>query len=321
MRFDYDAIVVGGGPAGLSAALVLGRCRRSVLLADAGRTRNHAALHIHNYLTRDGVAPRRLLDMGRRDARRYGVQLHHTVVTDAHPIAGGFVVRTRRGRPIRCRVLLLATGVVDELPAITDLRAFYGRGVHHCPYCDAWEYRDRPLAAYGPGRHGIGLAMSLLTWSRDVTLITNGAAPDAAVTRLAARHGISVCTESVTRLVSRRGSRRPARNDRLARIVFRSGRHLGVAALFFNTDQVQRSNLPARLGCRTTPEGGVIRDRRQRTGVPGLYLAGDASVDVQFVIVAAAEGAKAGVAMNRELQERDRATYASRRRLRATRHE
>jgi thioredoxin reductase len=251
------------------------------------------------------VAPRRFLDQGRRDARRYGVEFRRAVVTRARAVRGGFAVRA--GRRFTSRVLLLATGVVDELPAIANLRAFYGRGVHHCPYCDGWEYRDKPLAAYGPGRQGLGLALSLRTWSRNVTVITNGVAAEGAVCRTAARYGINMRTEVIDRFVSRRGARRASRSDRLGRIVFRSGPDLRLAALFFNTDQVQRSGLPARLGCRTTPEGGVLRDRRQRTGVPGLYLAGDASVDVQFVIVAAAEGAKAGLAMNRELQERDRA--------------
>lgn len=303
---DYDAIIVGGGPAGLSAALVLGRCRRSVLVIDAGRPRNYAALRMHNYLSRDGIEPRRFLDLARRDLKPYDVRLLRGQVTSAGCVAGGFAVRVRGHKRVTSRMLLLATGVVDELPKVTSVSHFYGQGVHHCPYCDGWEYRNRPLGAYGLGNAGLGLAVNLLTWSRDITVISDGQPPGRSGLRDADRLGINVRIEKVDRLLSRRGKPSPSRGDPLGRVVFENGDELRLDALFFNTDQTQRSGLPARLGCRMNADGGVIHDKRQRTGVEGLYLAGDASVDVQFVIVAAAEGAKAGMAMNHDLQERER---------------
>lgn len=303
---EYDAIIVGGGAAGLNAALVLARSRRSVLVIDAGRPRNYAARHMHNFLSRDGINPARLLEIGRRELDKYGAKYVRSLVTEAECAPGGFCVRTQDGLAVTSKLLLLATGVVDELPGVANIQAFYGLGVHHCPYCDGWEYRDKPLAAYGKEHAGLGLALSLLTWSKDVTILTDGETLDNKGVREAARFGIKLREEKVAALTTRRGAPQPHKNEPLGCVTFESGPALRVAAMFFNTDQTQRSQLPQRLGCRMNEFGGIIRDRRQRTGVRGLYLAGDASVDVQFVVVAAAEGAKAGMAMNSELQEQER---------------
>jgi thioredoxin reductase len=300
----YDTIIVGGGPAGLSAALVLGRCRRSVLVVDAGKPRNYAAHHLHNYLSRDGINPRELLEHGRRELAGYGVQFRSGTVTSATCRKNGFAVEIDGKRGDSARTLLLATGVVDELPNLPNLRELYGRGVHHCPYCDGWEYRDRPVAAYGLGRPGLGLALSLLTWTSNVTVTTDGKKLSKGDRAKAKLFNIRVREETIDRLEP--SPEQASGEGVLERIVFQSGPPLPIAALFFNTDQMQRSGLPSRLGCALNPDGGVVRDKRQRTGVDGLYLAGDASCDVQFVIVAAAEGAKAGVAINSDLQERDR---------------
>jgi thioredoxin reductase len=293
----------------MSAALVLGRCRRSVLVVDAGRARNYAAVRIHNYLTRDGIAPARFRELAWRDLSRYGVERLHGVVERADCVEGGFRVWVRGHGRVRCRVLLLATGVVDELPEIGNFAGFYGHGVHHCPYCDAWEHRGRAIAAYGKGNAGVGLGMNLLTWSSDVVVLTDGEAPDRRHVRRAQELGLRLYPQRVVRLLSRRRRARASRGDALGLVVLDDGTELRLGAMFFNTGQVQRSGLPVMLGCRMDEHGGVVRDRRQRTGVPGLYLAGDASVDVQFVVVAAGEGAKAGMAMNRELQGRERGEW------------
>lgn len=299
----YDAIIVGGGPAGLSAAVILARCCRSVLVLDAGRPRNYAAMHVHNFLTRDGVPPARLLELGRAEVESYGGQFRRGVVTSGSCEPDGFTIHLEGDQVEQSRTLLLATGVSDVLPAISNVAEFYGHGVHHCPYCDAWEVRDKPLAAFGEARAGLGLALSLLTWSPQVTIVSNGQPLTAEVRRRARQAGVGVREEKIVRLETERGMTRPGDGDPMGRIVFESGPPLPVAAMFFNTDKVQRSNLAMQLGCKLNREGGVMHDRKQRTGVRGLYLAGDASFDVQFVIVAAAEGAKAGVAMNRDLQD------------------
>ena len=183
---------------------------------------------------------------------------------------------------------------MPDLPGVHD---FYGTSIHHCPYCDGWENRDRPLAVYGRAEPASGLAISLLTWSRDVVVCTDGR-PLGAKARLRLESaGIPARTQRIARLEGSDG--------RLARIVFARGAALERHAMFFTAGQTQQSTLGAELGCRFTATGHVRCDRAGRTGVPHLFVAGDANGDVQFVVVAAAEGAKAAVAINKELQEDD----------------
>ncbi|QDV39579.1 NAD(P)/FAD-dependent oxidoreductase [Tautonia plasticadhaerens] len=306
-RDSYDVLVVGGGPAGLSAALVLGRCRRRVIVVDSGRPRNAAALRSHGYLTRDGIGPHELLRLGREEVARYGVEVLDDEVVDARcpspdgspgPGAAAFEAETRSGRRLRSRKLLLATGVRDVLPPVEGAERYYGRGVHHCPYCDAWEHRDARLAAYGAGGAAVGLALSLRTWSDRVTACTDGRPVDAGDRARLRRNGIALRTEPVARL--------DGDDEALGAIVFEGGRSIRCDALFFNTGQVQRSTLPGMLGCEYREEGQVETHGKQHTCTPGLFMAGDADGDVQFLIVAAAEGARAATAINRELQDEDR---------------
>jgi thioredoxin reductase len=297
MAETADVIIVGGGPAGLSAALLLGRCRRRVVLCDAGRPRNGCAPHSHGYLTRDGMPPLDLLALGREELRAYGVIVHDTAVTSISCTDTGAEALLADGRSLSARKLLLATGVEDVRPSVPGCDALYGVSIHHCPYCDGWENRDRPLAVYGTPDQAIGLALSLLTWSRDLVVCTNGRRLTAAARARLAGTGIAVRTEKLTALEGTDG--------RLERVVFAAGPALERHALFFNTAQVQRSPLAERLGCQFTRRGHVRCDRKGRTGVANLFVAGDANGDVQFVIVAAAEGANSAVAINKELQEED----------------
>ncbi|HZI67997.1 MAG TPA: NAD(P)/FAD-dependent oxidoreductase [Thermoanaerobaculia bacterium] len=297
MTGAYDAVIIGGGPAGLSAALVLGRCRRRVVLVDSGRPRNAASRALHGFLTRDGVDPLELRRIARRQLSRYSVELVRGEVVSAARRKGGFTLALAGGRRLSSRTLLFATGVVDRLPTVDGLPALYGRAVFHCPYCDGWEVRDRALAVYGRGKSGAGLALSLKTWSRDVTLLTDGPARlSAPLEKVLAARSVSVIASRVARLDSER---------RGLDVVFRGGERRAFGALFFSTGQDHSCDLPRSLGCRFTRKGAIRTDRFERTGVPGLYVAGDASRDVQLAIVAASEGAKAAFAINRELQEEE----------------
>jgi thioredoxin reductase len=295
---NWDCIIVGGGPAGLSAALMLGRCRRRVLLCDVGEQRNLRARQVNGYPTRDGIPPAEYLRRARAELGRYGtIEYRELEIVEASKEGRGFVICGADGTRLTARKLLLATGVVDQLPDLEGLDELYGISVHHCPYCDAWEWRDRPLAVYGGGDQGPGLALSLSAWSADVLLCTGGSpiTPHAAA-RLGAA-GIGVRREPVLRLEGTQGM--------LERIVFPDGDAVFRSALFLSGGHRQRSALAERLGCRFTEQGAVDTGKCEATNVSGLYVAGDASKEAQFVVVAAAEGAEAGMAIHKALMEEE----------------
>ena len=295
LRQVLDVIIVGAGPAGLSAALVLGRCGRDVLVLDAGLPRNAASRALHGFLTRDGIEPAELLRIGREQLGQYStVALRQGEVTAANPAANGFEITIDNNERVYSRKLLLATGLVDELPDVEGLREFYGRSVFHCPYCDGWEFRDQPIAIYGRANHGSGLALELTGWSRDLILCTDGPADlSAEDSAQLARLNIPVREERISRLEGTDGQ--------LERIVFANGDVLDRRCLFFNTGQEQHCDLAEKLGCEFTDRGAVRTGDYEMTNVPGLFVAGDASRAVQMAIVAAAEGAEAAFAINQQL--------------------
>jgi thioredoxin reductase len=301
---DYDVAIVGGGPAGLSAAAVLGRARRRVVLFDHGQPRNFAAQGVHCYLGHEGISPSALRELGRSEARHYGVELVDAKVltarrlSDSDKTLAGFELQTS-DRTLVARALLLCTGVVDELPEIANLRKFYGRSVHHCPYCDGWEHRNQRLVAFGEtAKAVVELALSLRTWSPHVTACSHGERFNDEQRARLAKNEIAFRQE---RIVDMRG-----KDGVLEELSFESGPPLKCDALFFSSDQFQRSPLAAQLGVESDDDDRMRTGKKQNTGVRGLFLAGDADGEVQFAIVAAAEGAVAAVAINHVLQEDER---------------
>ncbi len=292
---DCEVIIVGGGIAGLSAALVLGRCRRRTLVIDSGEPRNARSRALHGFLSRDGVDPWEMRRIGGEQLDAYPdvTRIDGTVI-DAQCRQGGFDVDLADGRRFSGRMMLLATGIVDHLPQVEGLDRYYGRSVFHCPYCDGWETRDQPLAVYGRGEDGVDFALELLGWSRDLVLCTDGEALCEKGRRRLERHGIALRQERVLRL--------EGEGEALERIVFAEGEPLSRSALFFLPAQGAHSPLAQRLGCEVR-EGVSETGPLQQSAVPGLYMAGDAARSVKLAIVAAAEGAQAAFAINTALHK------------------
>jgi len=293
----FDVAIVGGGPAGLSAALMLGRCRRRVLVLDLGQPRNRRSQALHGYLTRDGIAPSALIEIGRRELQPYGVDLRPVGLTAAHLVDDHYRISLADGTGEDARYLLIATGVIDDLPAIPGFEECYGRSIFHCPYCDGWERRDRPLAAFGRGAEVAGLALALKTWSADILACTHGAPLERRLRERLARNGIQTRVEPIARIEHADGA--------LRRIAFTSGEALEREALFFATAQHPQSSLAITLGCALNRRGTVKTGSLCDTNIPRVYVAGDASRDAQFVVVAASEGMKAAVAINKALQHEE----------------
>ncbi len=297
---DYDVLIIGAGSAGLSAALTLGRCRRRVLLADGGAPRNAPSGGVHGFLTRDGVRPAKLLELGRAQLAPYPtVAIQELKITGLKNLANGFRAQGTTGQGhawsgTASRVLL-ATGVDDVLPPLPGFRELWGSGVLHCPYCHGYEVRDQPLAVYGQGKAAVGLALLLTNWSPDIVVVTDGPGHLTAYGRQRLRqHHIGVRQEAVAGLVGDAATG-------LRCIEFTDGTYLERKALFMHAPQEQRSPLAANLGAKLTGKGAVWVDKNSQTSIPGLYAAGDTTPGQQQALIAAAEGNKAAICLNEAL--------------------
>jgi thioredoxin reductase len=295
----FDVLIVGGGPAGLSAALVLGRCRRRALLCDEGHQRNLRSPAIHGLLGREGRSPASFLDEGRQDLIRYNsISVRGTRVTDIMPIGGAFEFTCADGTAGNASKILLATGLTDELPQLAGIAPLYGASVHHCIYCDGFEYVGKPVAAFGKGDKGADLGIMMKHWIQDIVVCSDGTEVSAKAARKLEYHNIPLRSEPIESL--------EGTNGQLTKIVFKNGPDLPRTGLFFSTGCHQASDLSERLGCQRNAKGGVVTDAdTEETSVPGVYVAGDVSRDVLLVAVAIAEGAQAAVAINKALLRHD----------------
>ncbi len=290
---EADVIIVGGGPAGLSAALTLGRVRRRVVLASDGPTRNARAPKAHNIFTRDGTPPSELVSLGRRQLEPYDVAIRDERVIDAEVTDSGFVASFAGGGTVTARGMILAIGVRDVLPPLAGLNERWGRSVFHCPYCHGWEVAGRPLAIYGRTDEVLHLTKLIRGLSDDVVVLTDGShdLSEEAQAALGAR-GIGIRNEPIERL---RGE--------FASVQFENGEILERAGLFIAPKQELASDLPHRLGCGMSDDGRVEADETGRTSIARLFVAGDAGPGIQSVPAAASRGSLAAALLNYELLE------------------
>ena len=296
---DWDVVIAGAGPAGLSAALVLGRARRRVLICDRGTPRNWPAKKMYAYLSRDRIPPQRFRDIARREVLRYPtVRFVSVEVTTARRRNNRFVVSFTGRRDVTARKLLIATGLFDFVPRIPGFDELFGRAVFQCPYCDGWEMRDQRIAVYGKRQRGLHMARAMTAWASDIVLLTDGRAGYSADERRhLERNGI--------RLVEKRVARLEGTRSKLRAVAFRDGERLPRDALFFDTPSRNQSKLAESLRCKFGRDGGVLCGDYEATSVPGVFVAGNIIRDVQLSIVAAAEGARAAFGINRALTRED----------------
>jgi thioredoxin reductase len=291
----YDVVVIGGGAAGLSAALVLGRARRRVAVVDAGAPRNTPAAHMHGYLSRDGTPPADLLTLGRDEAAAYGVEFIAGQVVSVEP---EFTVALADGQALQTRRLLIATGATDEIPPIPGAQQRWGKDLLHCPYCHGWEVRDQPLGVLGTNTSSVEHAQLVRQWSDDLIFFTHRHELTQAEREQFEARGIRVVDGEVRALV--------VEDDRLRGVVLGDGRTVERTALFMRPEVRPRlDGLLEHLACETDDLGFIRADKTGRTTVAGVWAAGNAANPRAQVITAAGEGSAAAISINADLVHED----------------
>jgi len=291
----YDVVIVGGGAAGLSAALVLGRARRRAAVIDAGSPRNAPASHMHGYLSRDGMPPAELLAAGRGEVSGYGVEIIDGVVVRIDP---GFTVHCGNGQVLVARRIVVATGIGDKLPDIPGVRERWGRDLLHCPYCHGWEVRDQPVGVLGSNPAAILHAQLVRQWSDDVIYFAHTQEPAPAEAAALDARGIRVVYGEVARL--------EVEDDRLTGVELTDGNVVARVAVFVRPINVPHpDDLLTQLGCELDEAGFAVVDRTGRTSVPGVWGVGNAVDSRAQVITAAGAGSAAAIAINADLVQDD----------------
>jgi len=296
----YDCAIIGGGPAGLNAALILGRARRSVAIFDNNKPRNAVTHASHGFITRDGVTPDEFRSIAVEEVKKYPSVDHlQTEVISVDITQFGFELQESTGTRLQARKLILATGIKEIYPKIEGFYPLYGKSLFNCPYCDGWELQDQPIVVVSEYPNLFHTAKLLLNWSKDLIVCTNGKAS------LSDEHRKQLKSKDIM-IMDQPISAFIGKNGQLEYVRFADGTQIPRAGGFVTPNFVQSVPFAERLGCERTESGGFKTDGKGRSTIPGLYFAGDASyVAPSQVVFAAADGSRTAMSVNMDLTEED----------------
>ncbi|PYE50305.1 NAD(P)/FAD-dependent oxidoreductase [Paenibacillus barcinonensis] len=292
---QFDVVIVGGGPAGLNAALVLGRARKHVLVIDNQKPRNWVTRETHGFLTRDGVSPQQFREYAAEDIKAYpSVQFTSDTVIKMNGKDGAFIVKTAEDKAYYARKILFAVGKRDQPLHIDGLSEVYGKSAFVCPYCDGWELQDQKLVMIMSAEKALYMAKLIAGWTKNYVLCTNGdvTLPEEQMLELS-RHGVQVYEAPIHSILSQEGMVRA--------VELEDGTLISCTGIFFQPKLQAGSEVPMGLGCEVTDSGTIVVDAQGKTSVPGVFSAGDAASELYQAITAASLGSLTAVSINNEL--------------------
>jgi thioredoxin reductase len=302
----FDCTIIGGGPAGLNAALILGRARRNVLLFDNNNPRNSVTQESHGFITRDGIKPKEFREIAHEEIGRYPSVVYArrevtSVIKNNNSNEPLFeLITSENNERYQSKTIIISTGLRDVLPRIDNISDYYGRSLFHCPYCDGWELRDKPLVVIiGEQVQGFHFIQTIYNWSKDLIVCTNGTVfQNTEQKYLLQRKGIKIIENKIKSFVGE--------NGQMEKIIFENGESVLRKGGFVMPQLAQSSDFGKQLGCEFNSLGGTAIDSFGRTNIPGVYAGGDASVIAPAqLIIAAAEGVRAAASVNTDLTQKE----------------
>ena len=301
MKKLFDCAIIGGGPAGLNAALILGRARRNVMLFDNDNARNAITQESHGFITRDGIKPKKFREIAHKEIARYpSVISTNREVTSVSKKKSKFELVTSKKERYESKTIIISTGLKDVLPSIDNIHDYYGKSLFHCPYCDGWELRNKPLVIIiGEQAQGFHFIQTIYNWSKDLIVCTNGDLfENSGQKRFLNNKGIRIIEYKIKKFVGK--------NGQMEKVVFENGESASRRGGFVMPQMIQASDFGKQLGCKYNSLGGIAVDSFGRTNIQGIYAAGDASVvNPAQIIIAAAEGVRAAAGVNADLTQKE----------------
>lgn len=297
----FECAIIGGGPAGLNAALILGRAIRNVILFDNNNPRNAVTQESPGFITRDGIKPKEFREIAHEEISKYPYIIYtKREVTSVIKNTPSFELVTSDNERYQSKTIIISTGLKDVLPNIENISDYYGRSLFHCPYCDGWELRDRPLVVIiGDQVQGFHFIQTIYNWSKELVVCTNGKVfQNSAQKDLLQNKGIKIIENKIKNFVGK--------NGQMEKIIFENGESVLRKGGFVMPKLIQASDFGKQLGCEYNPLGGIAVDSFGRTNIQGIYAAGDASVIAPAqIIIAAAEGVRAAAGVNMDLTQKE----------------